>query len=77
MYVIVQFLKKKNHPFKLLCDCFMNEDVEIKLSAERFLVNKWLFVKTDEHFRLVQARFVHYYEGYILREFRSFAFKSQ
>jgi len=50
--MIEQFLKKKNHPCKLLC-----EDEEIKFSADRFLVNKWLFAKTNEHFRLVQARF--------------------
>jgi len=29
------------------------KDEKIKL-ADRFLVNKWLFPKTNEHFRLVQ-----------------------
>ena len=60
------------------------KDEKIKFSADRFLVNKWLFAKTNEHFRLVQARFaktnehfrlvqarfVRHYEGYILREFQ-------
>ena len=30
------------------------KDEEIKL-ADRFLVNKWLFPKINEHFRLVQG----------------------
>jgi len=54
----MQLLKKKNQPCKLLL-----KDEGIKFSADRFLVNKWLFAKTNEHFRLVQARskfFRHY-----------------
>jgi len=31
------------------------KDEEIKFSADKFLVNKWLFVKTNENFRLVQG----------------------
>jgi len=50
------------------------KDEEIKFSTDRFLVNKWLFAKTNEHFR---TRFVRHYEDYILQGFRSFAFKSQ
>jgi len=32
------------------------KDEEIKFTADRFLVNKWLFAKkTNEHFGLVQG----------------------
>jgi len=47
--MIVQLLKKKNHPCKLL------KNEEIKFSADRCLVNKWFFTKTNEHFRLIQG----------------------
>jgi len=47
----VQLLKKKNHLSKLR----LLKDEKIEFSANRFLVNKWLFAKTNEHFRLVQG----------------------
>jgi len=31
------------------------KDEEIKFFADKFLVNKWLFAKTNEYFRLVQG----------------------
>jgi len=48
------------------------KDEEIKFSADRFLVNKWLFAKTNEYFRLVQDLFI---ITRILREFQSLRLK--
>ena len=48
-----------------------------KFSADRFLVNKWLFAKTNEYFRpkffqdSFRTKFVRHYEDYILRNFAS------
>jgi len=51
---------------------FKNE--KIKFSADRFLMNKWFFAKTNEHSGLFRTRFVRHYKGYILQKFQSFAF---
>ena len=44
---------------------------EIKFSADKFLVNKWLFEELMNISGLFRARFVRHYEGYILREFQN------
>ena len=31
------------------------KEEEIKFSADKFLVKKWLFAKTNEHFKLIQG----------------------
>jgi len=43
---------------------------KLSFPTDRFLVNKWLFTKTNEHSGLFRTRFVRHYEGYILREFQ-------
>ena len=53
------------------------KDKEIKFSTDRFLLNKWLFAKINEHFQACSRLDLFVIMIVILREFQSFAFKSQ